>query len=268
MLIAQFSDTHVKPKGDPLFGVMDTHAMLDAALTRMLSREPQPDIAVVTGDLTADGRPEEYEALRALLVPLPMPWYLIPGNHDDRANLRAAFPGQPWGDSEFLHYTVEDTPLRLIALDTVIPGASGGQLCPRRLDWLAARLGEAPERPTAILMHHPPFVTGIDHMDRMGLQDSTGIARIVASHNQVVRILCGHIHRPIQTTLSGVPVSVAPSTCFQVELRLIDMPGITRTREPPAYQLHVWGSEGSLVSHTAYVEDFGVWERPASRAGS
>lgn len=268
MLIAQFSDTHVKPKGERLFGVMDTRAMLDAALDRMLSREPWPHVVVVTGDLAADGRPEEYDALSALLAPLPMPWYLIPGNHDDRVNLRAAFPDQPWDDDEFLHYTVEETPLRLIALDTVIPGAQGGRLCPRRLDWLAARLEEAPERPTAILMHHPPFVTGIDHMDRMGLEDPSGMARILARHKQVVRILCGHIHRAIQTTLSGVPVSVGPSTCFQVELRLTHRPGITLTREPPAYQLHVWGGEGGLVSHTAYVEDFGVWERPTPRAGS
>lgn len=268
MLIAQFSDTHVKPKDDPLYGVMDTYAMLDAALARMLSRQPQPDAVIVTGDLAADGRPEEYDALRALLARLPMPYFLIPGNHDDRANLRAAFPAQPWSDSEFLHYTVEHAPLRLVALDTVIPGAPGGRLCPRRLDWLAARLEEAPDRPTVIFMHHPPFVTGISHMDRMGLEDSTGLARIVSRHPHLVRILCGHIHRAIQTTLAGVPVSVAPSTCFQVELRLADIPGIALTREPPAYQLHSFDPAGVLVSHTAYVEDFGVWERPAPRPRS
>lgn len=263
MLIAQISDTHVKAPGERLFGTMNTYGMLHAALERIGAHDPRPDLVIVTGDLTADGLPEEYAALRKLLEPLPMPWLLIPGNHDDRANLRAAFPEQPWSASgEFLHYVFDAAGLRLIALDTVVPGAPGGRLCAARLDWLAARLAEAPDRPTAIMMHHPPFLTGIAHMDGMGLENPADLAGILVEHAQVVRILCGHIHRPIQTMLSGVPVSVAPSTCFQVELRLHARPGITLTREPPAYQLHMWGPQNGLVSHTAYVEDYGVWERP------
>lgn len=262
MLIAQISDMHVKPAGELLYGTMDTYAMLAAALADIAARDPRPDLLVATGDLAADGTPAEYAALRVLFDALPLPYYLLPGNHDNRDALRAAFPEQPWDRAgEFLHYAVEDHPLRLIALDTVIPGAPGGRLCAGRLDWLAAQLDEAPDRPAAIFMHHPPFVTGIDHMDRMGLEDAAGLADVLAPHGQVARILCGHLHRPIQTMLGHVPVSVAPSTCFQVQLKLDSSPGIALTREPPAYQLHIWGPESGLVSHTAYVGDYGVWER-------
>ena len=248
MLIAQITDMHVKPAGELLYGTMDTHGMLAAALADIAKLDPRPDLVFASGDLVADGTPAEYTALRALFDELPLPYFLLPGNHDIRDALRAAFPEQPWDKAgEFLHYAVEDYPLRLIALDTVIPGAPGGRLCA--------------DRPAAIFMHHPPFVTGIHHMDRMGLESPAGLADVLASRGQVARILCGHLHRPIQTMLGHVPVSVAPSTCFQIQLTLNDPPGIALTREPPAYQLHIWRPEFGLVSHTAYVGDYGVWER-------
>lgn len=262
MLIAQISDMHVRPDGKLLYGTMDTYGMLAAALADIAVLDPRPDLLVASGDLVADGTSAEYAALRTLFDDLPMPYLLLPGNHDIRDNLNAAFPKQPWDAAdEFLHYTVEDYPLRLIALDTVIPKAPGGLLCADRLAWLAARLDAAPERPTAIFMHHPPFVTGIGHMDRMGLENAEGLADVLASRGQVVRILCGHLHRPIQTMLGRVPVSVAPSTCFQIQLKLDTSPGLDLTREPPAYQLHIWRPDSGLVSHTAYVGDYGIWER-------
>ena len=262
MLIAQISDMHVKPAGELLYGTIDTYGMLAAALADIAALDPRPDLVVASGDLVADGMPAEYAALRALFDELPLPYFLLPGNHDIRDTLRDAFPEQPWDrKGEFLQYAVEDYPLRLIALDTVVPGAPGGRLCDGRLGWLAARLDEAPDRPTAIFMHHPPFVTGIEYMDGMVLENPAGLADVLASRGQVARILCGHLHRPIQTMLGHIPVSVAPSTCFQIQLKLKDSPGIALTREPPAYQLHLWRPESGLVTHTAYVGDYGDWVR-------
>jgi 3',5'-cyclic AMP phosphodiesterase CpdA len=262
MLIAQISDMHVKAAGELLFDSMDSYGMLAAALADIATLEPTPDLLIATGDLAADGTPAEYAALRGLLDALPIPYLLLPGNHDIREALRDAFPDQPWEqDGEFLHYVVEDYPLRLVALDTLIPGAPGGSLCAERLDWLSARLDDAPDRPTAIFMHHPPFDTGIDFMDRMGLETASELAEILESHSQVVRVLCGHLHRAIHTALGNVQVSVAPSTCFQVQLKLNETPGIALTREPAAYQLHIWRPGFGLVSHVAYVENYGEWGR-------
>lgn len=262
MLIAQISDMHVKPAGALLFDRMDSYGMLAAALADIAALEPRPDVLVASGDLAADGAPAEYEALRGLFDKLALPYLLLPGNHDIRDVLRDVFPEQPWErHSEFLHWVIEDYPLRLIALDTVIPEAPGGRLCAERLGWLSARLDEATDRPTAIFMHHPPFATGIHYMDRMGLENVAGLAEVLASHRQVVRVLCGHLHRPIHTSLGNVPVSVAPSTCFQVQLKLDGSPGVALTREPPAYQLHIWRPGFGLISHTAYIGDYGEWGR-------
>lgn len=262
MLIAQITDTHVKPRGELLLGQMDSNGSLERAIARINGLSPLPDLLVATGDLAADGRPEEYVALRQILDGARMPYLLLPGNHDDRGNLREAFPGQPFGDGRFMMYAVDSWPLRIVALDTVVAGQPHGEQCPGRCRWLDETLAEQPDRPTLVMMHHPPFTTGIAHMDGMGLADPSGLAAVVAGHGQIVRILCGHIHRPVQTMFAGVPVSVAPSTSFQVELKLDDSKGIVLTKEPPAFQLHAWSAGGELVSHTAYVEDYGAFERP------
>jgi 3',5'-cyclic AMP phosphodiesterase CpdA len=264
MLIAQITDMHVKPRGEMLSGALDSYANLARAIERLNGCEPLPDLLVATGDLTADGRPEEYAALRELLGDVHIPYLLIPGNHDDRDNLRAAFADQPWEDGRFLLYAAEDWPLRIIALDTLIPGRHQGEVCSGRCRWLDGKLAEQPDRPTIVMMHHPPFLTGIGHLDRMGLNDPSGLAGIVAKHDQIVRILCGHIHRPINAMFAGTPASVAPATSFQIQLKLDDSTDIAWTREPPAFQLHRWTNDGGLVSHTVYVEDFGAWERPQS----
>src|SRR5207244_10788268 len=125
-------------------------------------------------------------------------------------------------------------PVRLVALDTLVPSQVGGLLCEERLGWLAARLAEAPDRPTVIFMHHPPFVTGIAHMDSYGLPSAREFAEVVRRHPQVERILCGHLHRPIQARVGGTLASTAPSTAHQVALDLEDDNPLMFTMEPPA----------------------------------
>ena len=121
MLIAQISDMHVTAEGTLLYDRIDTAGYLERAVAHVLDLDPRPDVVIATGDLVDGGKPEEYARLRRLLAPLPMPVYLIPGNHDARDPLRAAFPDHAYLPKDgFLQYTIEDHPLRLIALDTLV----------------------------------------------------------------------------------------------------------------------------------------------------
>ena len=193
--------------------------------------------------------------MRDLLSRLAMPVYLIPGNHDERGALRAAFPDHAYlpAGSGPVRYAVEGFPVCLLALDTSVPGATGGALDAGQLDWLDAQLAASPRRPTLIFMHHPPFRTGIPHMDRIGLDAASAerFGAVVARHRQIERVTCGHVHRDIRARWNGVVVSVCPSTAFQYNLDLA-AEGLKPTDEPPACQLHYWnGSE--LVTHTVAV---------------
>ena len=258
MLIAQISDFHLKAGGRVTYRVVDTATCLAQAVAVVAALDPVPDIVVATGDLTDAGRPEEYELLRDLLAPLPQPVYLIPGNHDEREAMRRAFADAGYLPARgFLHYTVEDHPLRLVALDTLVPGEAGGRLCETRLSWLDDALAAAPERPTLIIMHHPPFVTGIAYMDRMGLSGAAEFAAILSRHPQVERVLCGHLHRSIQARIGAHAIaSTVPGTAHQMALDLRAAGPSRFMMEPPGYQLHLWRPGVSVVSHTGVIGRF------------
>jgi 3',5'-cyclic AMP phosphodiesterase CpdA len=257
MMIAQISDLHITSEGQLAYGRVDTAKYLGAAVAHLLTLAPRPDAVIATGDLVDAGRPDEYRRLRALLAPLPMPVYLIPGNHDDRDAMREVFADHDYlPRAGFLHYVVERHPVRLVALDTLVPGKGGGLLCAERLAWLDARLAEAPPRPTLVLMHHPPFVTGIRFMDGLGLENAEGLRAVLRRHAHVEAVVCGHVHRPMQIRWAGTLVSTSPSTAHQVALDLRAEGRGTFIMEPPACQLHVWTPGVGLVTHTSYIGEY------------
>jgi 3',5'-cyclic AMP phosphodiesterase CpdA len=244
----------------PGWSRIDTAQCLARAIAELNALVPRPDITVITGDLVNYGNADEYANLRQLLMPLRMPVYLIPGNHDSREELRRAFADAGYFPADgFLQYAVDDYPLRLVALDTVVAGEHNGELCAERLEWFEHALAVAPHRPTVVLMHHPPFATGLAHMDRMALRDPGAFAAIVARHPQIERILCGHLHRAIDRRFAGTVAGTAPATAHQLPLALDPEAPAEFIFEPPGYQLHLWREGDGLVTHTAV---FGDWPGP------
>jgi 3',5'-cyclic-AMP phosphodiesterase len=258
MLLAQISDLHVVAKGRKFYDRIDTPAFLARAVAHLNALDPRPDFVWITGDLVDQGSPAEYAHLRDILAGLQMRWAVMPGNHDERANLRQAFDETRLPRTgEFLQYAIDDLPLRLLALDTLIPGESGGRLCQARLDWLSDRLEERPERPTIIAMHHPPFLTGLTEMDAINCDNSAALGAIVAVHPQIERIVCGHVHRPMVIRWNGTVVTTAPATAHQVALDLKDGTPTSWIMEPPACHLHYWRADAGLVTHLSYIGDYG-----------
>jgi 3',5'-cyclic-AMP phosphodiesterase len=256
MLIGQLTDLHIRPLGRAAYRVVETNTLVERALRAFSAFRPTPDVLLLTGDLTDGGKPEEYALLDTLLRrEVSIPVYAIPGNHDGRESMIANLPGTRHEDG-FVQFVVDDFPVRLVMLDTLVSGAPHGELCERRLAWLAQRLDAAPERPTLIALHHPPFVCGIAHMDAINLRQSAEFAELLGRHPQVQRVICGHHHRPITTRIANAVVSIAPSVAHQVTLDLRPDGPSAFVMEPPAWQLHQWTPEQGFVSHTAFVEAY------------
>ena len=251
-LLLQLSDLHIREPGRLAYGRIETAPYLRQAVATIRRLAQQPDAVVITGDLTDFGRPAEYQHLRELLAPLLMPVYLLPGNHDDRDQLRQSFPDHAYlGINGFVQYSVAVGGLQLIALDTVVPRASEGGLCAERLQWLSGQLDAHRDRPVVIAMHHPPFQTLIGHMDAIGLLSGTAeLEALVARHPNVERVICGHLHRAIQVRFGGTLAATVPSPAHQVCLDLAPDAASAWTLEPPGFGLHALPESGRLVSHT------------------
>lgn len=258
MILAQITDPHIKAGGKLAYGKVDTVAYLKAAIDHINNVRPAVDAVLVTGDLTDMGTPAEFETLRPLLDALTMPWYPIPGNHDARENFRAAFEDLPAIKScgSFIQYVVEDFPLRLIGLDTVVNEQPHGFLCAERLDWLEKTLLEDPDKPTLLFLHHPPFKTGITHMDVQNLTNGEDLFALLKNHLQVKHIACGHVHRAIETTINGIGVSIAPNAAHAVTLDLAPDAPSTWTLDPAGLRIFHIDAACHIASHVSYVGQF------------
>jgi 3',5'-cyclic AMP phosphodiesterase CpdA len=258
MLIAQISDLHISLPGDNTDRLFRTADHLDRAVAHLNSLARRPDLVLVTGDLVEHGQPQEYLRLRKMLDRLQMPYDVIPGNHDIREHLVDAFRDHQYlrnsGDGD-VEYTVEDWPVRLVAVDTTVPGREGGVLSPRRLSWIAERLDEQLERPTILFMHHPPFLTGFPVLDAMGLDGREELASILHRHRQVERVLCGHVHRLMWSRVGGAIATTCPSTAHQVALGLPPARTLSIAMERPACLLHLWSRETGLVTHVSTIDE-------------
>jgi 3',5'-cyclic AMP phosphodiesterase CpdA len=256
--LVQLTDLHIREPGRLAYGRIDTAPYLDRAVQSVLRLPQRPDAVVITGDLSDFGRAAEYEHLARLLAPLPMPIYLMPGNHDDRDQLRRSFPDHAYlapgvGTAGFVQYSVRVGALRLLTLDTCVPGESHGALCEERLGWLEQQLDASRGEPVVIAMHHPPFQTLIGHMDEIGLlQGAEALEALVAQHRNVERVICGHLHRAIDVRFGGTIASTSPAPAHQVCLDLSPDAPSAWTLEPPGFRIHAWSARnGRVVTHLA-----------------
>ena len=257
-LLAQVTDMHIKAGGKLSYKVVDTEASLARCVRQILALPQVPDAVLFTGDLTDFGKREEYENLARLVAPLTMPVYLMPGNHDDPETMREMFPSHRYLRQRTgkLDYVIDEFPVRIVALDSTIPQKSPGLLTKAQLAWLDDTLGAGRERPTIVALHHPPFWTGIGHMDEQPLTNPDDLAAVISRHPQVERVIAGHLHRPIVARFAGTIASTSPSPSHQVALDLADDAASRFVMEPPGFQLHLWREGIGVVSHTAAIGEF------------
>lgn len=259
-LVAQISDLHIKRPGELAYGRVDTATALSRCVEELNRFLPRPDLVVISGDLADTPTPDEYNHLKTLLAPLQIPFVAIPGNHDNRAMIRNTLPDQPYAQAtDALNLAIPVGELDILMLDSCVPGSSHGELDADTLTWLDATLGASTNRPALLLLHHPPFVTGIGHMDVQNLRNADDLAGIVRRHQRVRLISAGHVHRATMTMFAGVPATICPAPNHAVALDLAAQFPPSFKIEPPGLHLHVWspsGNYGDLVTHSVPIGSF------------
>jgi 3',5'-cyclic AMP phosphodiesterase CpdA len=217
-VIAHLSDTHFLGGRRPLYGAVDTDAHLAKALEQLERSGAAPEAIVITGDLADLAEPDAYERLKSVIEPaadrLGAELIWVMGNHDERPPFSAAFFGQESDQPLDRVYRVGG--LRIVALDTTVPGYHHGELRDSQLEWLRAELSAPADDGTLLALHHPPIPSPIEIMSILELREQHRLAEVLRG-SDVRGILAGHLHYSTTGTFAGIPVSVASATCYTID---------------------------------------------------
>lgn len=273
MLIAQITDTHIVEKNahwlsEPLTKTRERLIKVIAFLNQL---DPQPEAVLLTGDASDTGTQEAYDHLKELLSPLKAPLFLIPGNHDSREEMRKAFASCSYMPAEgFIHYAIEEYPVRLIGLDTHVPGEDFGRLCNERFNWLVSTLETDKKKPTLIFMHHPPVKTGTKLFDDILCLISSDFQGLIRKENHLLGILTGHYHHLCVTSCASKLCFMAPSVAPVHFFAHPQDDHVTALElEDPAITLHKWHGGDHMTSHVVRIKDQPVrinWESIKAKA--
>ncbi|GAB0104776.1 3',5'-cyclic adenosine monophosphate phosphodiesterase CpdA [Nocardia sp. JMUB6875] len=219
-VLFHFSDTHLIAADTELYDAVDAEARLSTLLGQAEASRIAPTAIVFTGDLTDRGEPGAYRKLRDLVEPwaerigAPVVW--VAGNHDERGVLREHLLGEKPSGTPFDAVHMYDG-LRIIALDTTVPGQHWGELTDDQLRWLRDVLAEPAPFGTVLAMHHPPIPCVQDLAVLVELRDQRRLADVLDG-TDVRAILAGHLHLSSTATFAGIPVSVASATCYSQDM--------------------------------------------------
>jgi len=221
-VLLHLSDTHLRAQGSRLFDVVDARDRLARALAVIEASGITPHGVVFTGDLVDRGEGEAYSDLRGLVEPfaerLGTRVFWVMGNHDDRAQFRRRLLDEPSAADPLPVDRVDELDgLRLVTLDSTVPGFHHGELRDSQLEWLAAVLATPAPLGTILAMHHPPVPSVLPLAGSVELRDQSRLAQALQG-SDVRAIIAGHLHYSTFATFAGIPVSVASSTCYAQDL--------------------------------------------------
>jgi Icc protein len=232
--ILQITDCHMMPAGETIFGC-DPQARLAAAVADINRHHADAALCVLTGDLAHHADARAYRVLRETLERLRPPYRLLPGNHDDRATMREAFPDLACDENGFVQ-SMQDTPAgRFVFLDTVDAGVHTGAYCERRRRWLARVLDQSGDQPVYLFQHHPPFAIALPHLDQYRMLDGDDFAAVLDGRSNIRHLFFGHVHRPVSGSWRGIPFSALRGTNHQNWLDFAETRRNISSQEPPSY---------------------------------
>jgi Icc protein len=214
--LLHLSDTHLITGDGLLYDSVDADSHLRRVFEEFEAAGARPEAIVFTGDLADKGDPAAYAKLRSIVEPAAarmgarVIWVM--GNHDKREQFRSLLL-----DKEPSNEPVDEVHwiggLRIIVLDSTVPGYHHGEITDAQLEWLRSELATPAVEGTILALHHPPMPDPVYVNVGIELQDQHKLADVVRG-SDIRSILAGHLHYSTNTTFAGIPLSVASATCY------------------------------------------------------
>ena len=227
LLVAQVTDTHLFAESEQQLMGIATNDTLQAVLDHLSQLQPQPEILLLTGDLSQDETCASYRRLHDLLTPLEIPTYWIPGNHDSLPAMQQVLNQLPISAEK--HFVAGGW--HFLLLSSLVPGCVYGQIAPESLEWLEQKLQLIGNQPSLIALHHPPCLIDSNWLDQINLQNSADFLAVIDRYSQVKLVIFGHIHQAFDYQRRGVRYLGSPSTCVQFKPASEEF-GIERQAKP------------------------------------
>jgi Icc protein len=220
--ILHLSDTHFVAGDGPLYGAVDAEGKLRELFAELEASGSRPEAIVFTGDLADKGETDAYAKLRAIVDPaarrLGAEVIWVMGNHDDRGRFRDSLLDEHPSTSP-IDRVYDVNGLRVIALDSTVPGHHYGEVTDDQLAWLADVLATPAPHGSILALHHPPVPSVLDLAVTVELRTQKELAAVVRG-SDIRSIIAGHLHYSTTATFAGVPVSVASATCYTQDLNV------------------------------------------------
>ena len=247
MNILQLTDLHVNAEGRRAFLRAESLRDLRRTVDYILGVDLQIDAVVVTGDVSTDGTTSAYELAHRELLRLGCPFWVLPGNHDKKAEMKAVFADRCHTALDGVSGICIDTDeARLLLFDTAAEGVSAGGMNQARLDWLAEHLNVPPQRPIMLWMHHFPFRSGYQGMDHP-FEGEKRLLELLQGHNAYV--CSGHLHAGVIRRQGSVTMLTCPAVSMLMNLRLDEVRFYT---EQSGFALHIV-EDGTVTTHLCAV---------------
>lgn len=207
-IIIQITDTHLMDQPETEFVQINPEQNFHAVIDDLLQRFPHIDALIHTGDLAQIANPETYTRYQNYMQKLGIPFFQIPGNHDDLAHF-------PFHTPDPIPTVIELGEWSIILLNSAVQGQTDGWIQTEQLQHLKQILEQQLDKNIILACHHHPFAMKSHWIDQHKLKNTEEFIHILEHFKHIKAVIYGHVHQDSKHVWNGISFLSTPATCVQ-----------------------------------------------------
>ncbi len=207
-IIIQITDTHLLADPDAEFVQINPERSFHAVIADILEQHTHIDAIIHTGDLAQVARPETYQRYLDYMTKLNIPFFHIPGNHDDIRYF-------PFHTPDSKPTVVDLDQWQIVMLNSAVQGKVHGWIQSEQLEYLDQWLNDNRNKHVILACHHHPFAMRSKWIDQHILKNTHDLTHILEKYQHIKAVLFGHVHQESLNQWNHIDFLSTPSTFAQ-----------------------------------------------------